>query len=104
MTFFIYEPSKIFDPSTYLFYRANSLGDLLNFSVVATAATLMYLKKNNPTMDLSKVALMIFSLIFFMGLFCYGNNDQFSNGNSGESLEGLRIPQFRDYNEVLSID
>jgi hypothetical protein len=103
MTFFIYDPSKIFDPSTYLFYKASSLGDLLNFSVVATAAALMYLKKKNPDMDLSKVSVLLFSLIFFMGLFCYGSSQKI-NGNGGETLEGLHIPQFRDYNEVLSID
>lgn len=104
MTFFIYNPSKIFDPATYIPYKASSLGDLLNFSVIATAATMVYLKKRNPSMDLSKVSVMLFSLIFFMGLFCYGSNEQRSNSNDGETLEGLHIPQFRDYNEVLSID
>lgn len=103
MTFFIYDPSKIFDPATYVPYKASSLGDLLNFSVVATAATMVYLKKQNPSMDLSKVAVMLFTLIFVMGLFCSGSESQ-NNSSDGETLEGLRIPQFRDYNEVLSID
>jgi len=104
MTFFIYDPSKIFDPATYVPYKASSLGDLLNFSVIATAATLVYLKKQNPSMDLSKVSVMLFSLIFFMGLFCYGSNEQSGISSNGETLEGLSIPQFKDYNEVLSID
>ena len=103
MTFFIYDPSKIFDPSTYLFYKANSLGDLLNFSMVATVAVLMYLKKKNPEVDLSKIAILIFSAIFMMGLFCYNTENEITE-QGGETLEGLQIPKFRNYNEVLSID
>ena len=103
MTFFIYEPSKIFSPSTYLFYKARSFGDLLNFSIFATMAVLFYLKKKNPTMDISKISMLIFSTIFFMGLFCYDSGNKSRDGG-GETLEGVYAPNFRDYNEVLSID
>lgn len=103
MTFFIYEPSKIFDPSTYLFYKANSLGDLLNFSFLATSVSLYYMKKKNPDMDISKVAVLLFSLIFFMGLFCYNSEEKLEYNNGGDTLEGTNLLKF-NYNEVMSID
>lgn len=98
MTFWLYQPTNIIKPTSWLVYKNQDWGDFLNFLTIILAGLVVYLRKNNMQGDLWK-RLFVYGLfaIVLMGLFT-------SNESKVETIDGIEVPKLNDYQFSLSVD
>lgn len=96
MTFWLYQPSQFFKSSTILPYRGNDLGDVLNFFTVFLFSLALYMNKVMKNENWKKVLFMGMGFILILSLL--------SIGSQTETIDGMQVPKYNDYEYSLSVD
>jgi hypothetical protein len=97
MTFWLYQPTRIVHPSSWLVYKNNDLGDFLNFLTILLISFCIYLKRKGDDIIWRKALPIGMFLILFSSLFTGSKTDT-------ELIDGIEVPKYYDYEFSLSVD
>lgn len=97
MTFWLYQPSQFFKASSILPYKSNDAGDLLNFLTVLLLSLGAYMKNRVHDNIWKKIVIGGILFLVVASLFTIKKDES-------ETIDGIQMPKYNDYDFSLSVD